>query len=170
MLFDFDLWTCWVFLTVGIHQKQYIEGRFLFSIFQAALISNGTCKYSTASHHFCVRARRLLLHGCDFLGRESKSYMITGIVFSLSLFVVFPGKEGYLKVPTWDLFLLCVTQQNMVIWAYKKPHTGSDLCFEGAWFLEACDHNVKVKEVWKEMSQNLARLQGPKNNSQGLDI
>lgn len=64
--------TSLAFLSVGIHQKQY------FSIFQAALISDGTCKYSAAFHHFGVTARHLLLHSCDLLGRESKSCMMTG--------------------------------------------------------------------------------------------
>lgn len=68
----------------------------ILSIFQAALISNGTCKYSAAFHHFGVRAKHLLLHSCDLLGRESMSCMMTGIVFFISLSVVFPGKNGYL--------------------------------------------------------------------------
>lgn len=67
-----------------------------------------------------------------FLAEKSNICMSAGIVFSFSLFVVFPGKEGYLKVLTWDFFLLCVTRQNIVIWDHKKTHMGSDLCFERA--------------------------------------
>lgn len=59
--------------------------------------------------------------------------MVTGIVFSFFPFAFFsPGKEGYLKVLTWDFILLCATQQIVVVRTHEKPHMGSDLCFKRA--------------------------------------
>lgn len=90
MRFGFDLFGFFFFFICRNSSEP------ILSIFQAALISNGTCKYSAAFHHFGVRAKHLLLHSCDLLGRESMSCMMTGIVFFISLSVVFPGKNGYL--------------------------------------------------------------------------
>lgn len=62
-------------------------------------------------------------------------------------FFFFPGKEGYLKVLTWDSIFICAIQQIIVIRTCEKPHMGIDLRFKGTCFWGAHDYNAKVKEV-----------------------